>query len=165
VHNGKTYQDILITEDMVGRKLGEFVPYVDACSLRDVPTVTQKQTQKLTVGIWQYPQAVHVQAVQEQIGDSDGGMGFPFDGFLLLLFRELALTASNIMARERDWYCFGGVFQMTKTGNLYCEGNRSRSPAVAVSSPCRGSSVFYWWEVSFYPYLCCKNSGYCVGVI
>ncbi|KAG2025638.1 hypothetical protein GB937_002894 [Aspergillus fischeri] len=43
---------------------------------------------------------------------------------------------------------------MTKTGNLYCEGNRSRSPAVAVSSPCRGSSVFYWREVYFYTYLC-----------
>ncbi|KIW99984.1 uncharacterized protein Z518_10912 [Rhinocladiella mackenziei CBS 650.93] len=26
VHNGKTYQDIYITEEMVGRKLGEFVP-------------------------------------------------------------------------------------------------------------------------------------------
>lgn len=26
VHNGKIYQDVLITEDMVGRKLGEFVP-------------------------------------------------------------------------------------------------------------------------------------------
>ncbi|PKX97429.1 mitochondrial 37S ribosomal protein uS19m [Aspergillus novofumigatus IBT 16806] len=26
VHNGKTYQDVLITEDMVGRKLGEYVP-------------------------------------------------------------------------------------------------------------------------------------------
>jgi Ribosomal protein S19 len=26
VHNGKTYEDILITEEMVGRKLGEFVP-------------------------------------------------------------------------------------------------------------------------------------------
>ncbi|PTU25419.1 hypothetical protein P175DRAFT_0472714 [Aspergillus ochraceoroseus IBT 24754] len=27
VHNGKTYQDVLITEEMVGRKLGEYVPY------------------------------------------------------------------------------------------------------------------------------------------
>ncbi|KAL2862374.1 mitochondrial 37S ribosomal protein uS19m [Aspergillus lucknowensis] len=26
VHNGKTYQDIVITEEMVGRKLGEYVP-------------------------------------------------------------------------------------------------------------------------------------------
>ncbi|PYH44505.1 mitochondrial 37S ribosomal protein uS19m [Aspergillus saccharolyticus JOP 1030-1] len=25
IHNGKTYQDVLITEEMVGRKLGEFV--------------------------------------------------------------------------------------------------------------------------------------------
>ncbi|CAL5870963.1 uncharacterized protein PFLUO_LOCUS5205 [Penicillium psychrofluorescens] len=25
VHNGKTYQDVLITEEMVGRKLGEYV--------------------------------------------------------------------------------------------------------------------------------------------
>ncbi|DAA72972.1 37S ribosomal protein S19 [Trichophyton mentagrophytes] len=26
VHNGKQYQEILITEEMVGRKLGEFAP-------------------------------------------------------------------------------------------------------------------------------------------
>ncbi|PSN73191.1 mitochondrial ribosomal protein S19 [Corynespora cassiicola Philippines] len=26
VHNGKSYEDITITEDMVGRKLGEFAP-------------------------------------------------------------------------------------------------------------------------------------------
>jgi small subunit ribosomal protein S19 len=28
VHNGKIYHDVLITEDMVGHKLGEFSPYV-----------------------------------------------------------------------------------------------------------------------------------------
>lgn len=28
VHNGKKYDDITITEDMVGHKLGEFAPYV-----------------------------------------------------------------------------------------------------------------------------------------
>jgi len=28
VHDGKNYQDITITEDMVGHKLGEFAPYV-----------------------------------------------------------------------------------------------------------------------------------------
>jgi Ribosomal protein S19 len=28
VHNGKNYVDVTITEEMVGRKLGEFVPYV-----------------------------------------------------------------------------------------------------------------------------------------
>jgi len=27
VHNGKVYNDVLITEDMVGHKLGEFSPY------------------------------------------------------------------------------------------------------------------------------------------
>ncbi|KPI38252.1 37S ribosomal protein S19, mitochondrial [Cyphellophora attinorum] len=26
VHNGKIYQDVFVTEEMVGRKLGEFVP-------------------------------------------------------------------------------------------------------------------------------------------
>ncbi|KAJ9613419.1 mitochondrial ribosomal small subunit component [Cladophialophora chaetospira] len=26
VHNGKIYQDVYVTEEMVGRKLGEFVP-------------------------------------------------------------------------------------------------------------------------------------------
>ncbi|OOQ89282.1 mitochondrial 37S ribosomal protein RSM19 [Penicillium brasilianum] len=30
VHNGKTYQEIQITEEMVGRKLGEYVAYVIA---------------------------------------------------------------------------------------------------------------------------------------
>jgi ribosomal protein S19 len=29
VHNGKTYQEIQITEEMVGRKLGEYVAYVN----------------------------------------------------------------------------------------------------------------------------------------
>lgn len=28
VHNGKTYQEVQITEEMVGRKLGEYVAYV-----------------------------------------------------------------------------------------------------------------------------------------
>lgn len=28
VHNGKSYQDVRITEDMVGHKLGEFSAYV-----------------------------------------------------------------------------------------------------------------------------------------
>lgn len=28
VHNGKTYHEVVITEEMVGRKLGEYVPYV-----------------------------------------------------------------------------------------------------------------------------------------
>lgn len=28
VHNGKTYQEFVVTENMVGRKLGEFAPYV-----------------------------------------------------------------------------------------------------------------------------------------
>jgi ribosomal protein S19 len=28
VHNGKSYDDVLITEDMVGHKLGEFAAYV-----------------------------------------------------------------------------------------------------------------------------------------
>ena len=28
VHNGKDYQELQITEDMVGYKLGQFVPYV-----------------------------------------------------------------------------------------------------------------------------------------
>lgn len=34
VHNGKTYHDVTITEDMVGHKLGEFAPYVSG---RDIP--------------------------------------------------------------------------------------------------------------------------------
>jgi len=28
IHNGKSYNDLTITEDMVGHKLGEFAPYV-----------------------------------------------------------------------------------------------------------------------------------------
>lgn len=34
VHNGKTYQDVLITDEMVGRKLGEFAPYVSSYLIR-----------------------------------------------------------------------------------------------------------------------------------
>ncbi|PGH26953.1 hypothetical protein AJ80_01337 [Polytolypa hystricis UAMH7299] len=34
VHNGKDYQDVIITEQMVGRKLGEFAQYVFGLSLR-----------------------------------------------------------------------------------------------------------------------------------
>lgn len=30
IHDGKNYQDITITEDMVGHKLGEFAPYVQS---------------------------------------------------------------------------------------------------------------------------------------
>jgi ribosomal protein S19 len=32
IHNGKSYLDITITEDMVGHKLGEFAPYVQFSS-------------------------------------------------------------------------------------------------------------------------------------
>lgn len=37
VHNGKQYIDVAITEEMVGRKLGEYVPYVliDLKKLKD----------------------------------------------------------------------------------------------------------------------------------
>lgn len=28
MHNGKTYHEVVISEEMVGRKLGEYVPYV-----------------------------------------------------------------------------------------------------------------------------------------
>jgi ribosomal protein S19 len=34
IHNGKSYNDLLITEDMVGRKLGEFAPYVNSITSR-----------------------------------------------------------------------------------------------------------------------------------
>lgn len=34
VHNGKNYQDVIITEEMVGRKLGEYVSYVPLSRFR-----------------------------------------------------------------------------------------------------------------------------------
>ncbi len=33
VHNGMIYNDVEITEDMVGHKLGEFAPYVFAIAI------------------------------------------------------------------------------------------------------------------------------------
>ncbi|KAK8038660.1 hypothetical protein PG993_007071 [Apiospora rasikravindrae] len=33
VHNGKVYNDVVVTEDMVGHKLGEFSLYVPECGL------------------------------------------------------------------------------------------------------------------------------------
>jgi ribosomal protein S19 len=35
VHDGKNYVDVLISEDMVGHKLGEFAPWVTSLSLAD----------------------------------------------------------------------------------------------------------------------------------
>lgn len=57
VHNGKNYQDVRITEDMVGHKLGEFSAYV------------QLWKRKTGVGsdIQQYTETLHLQADQEQI--------------------------------------------------------------------------------------------------
>jgi ribosomal protein S19 len=36
IHNGKNYDDITITEDMVGHKLGEFAPYVCLMGTKEV---------------------------------------------------------------------------------------------------------------------------------
>ncbi|KAJ5433170.1 37S ribosomal protein S19 [Penicillium daleae] len=40
VHNGKTYQEIQITEEMVGRKLGEYVAYVNLVAPVDLRVVS-----------------------------------------------------------------------------------------------------------------------------
>ena len=49
VHNGKSYIDVRITEDMVGHKLGEFSPWVKGAFLgrsmhADFPPSTKKRT-------------------------------------------------------------------------------------------------------------------------
>jgi ribosomal protein S19 len=57
VHNGKTYQDVRITEDMVGHKLGEFSAYVWVGRGRS----TDKSDNQ------QHTETLHVQADQEQV--------------------------------------------------------------------------------------------------
>lgn len=57
VHNGKNYQDVRITEDMVGHKLGEFSAYV------------QLWKGKASAGsdMQQHTETLHLQADQEQV--------------------------------------------------------------------------------------------------
>ena len=57
VHNGKSYQDVRITEDMVGHKLGEFSAYAHN---RQGKTEARSDTQ-------QHPETLHLQADQEQV--------------------------------------------------------------------------------------------------
>lgn len=61
MHNGKTYVDVAVTEEMVGHKLGEYVAYVNP--------VWRSVRIMLTDPVPQYPQALHLQTVQEQIND------------------------------------------------------------------------------------------------
>ena len=64
VHNGKSYQDVRITEDMVGHKLGEFSAYVQQ---------TCRGKTEARSDIQQHPETLHLQADQEQVeGDSHG---------------------------------------------------------------------------------------------
>lgn len=57
VHNGKNYQDVRITEDMVGHKLGEFSAYVQ---IWNRTAWNGSDTQ-------QYTETLHLQADQEQV--------------------------------------------------------------------------------------------------
>jgi hypothetical protein len=57
VHNGKSYQDVRITEDMVGHKLGEFSAYV---WVRRGGSTDKSDNQ-------QHTETLHVQADQEQV--------------------------------------------------------------------------------------------------
>ena len=52
VHNGKHYQDVMITEEMVGRKLGEYVSYVHvflSCSYRHGRRMGSKEADLFSV--------------------------------------------------------------------------------------------------------------------
>jgi hypothetical protein len=62
IHDGKNYQDITITEDMVGHKLGEFAPYVH----QEPPSwrVVRILKYKLTVA-WQDTEELYVQTDEE----------------------------------------------------------------------------------------------------
>lgn len=62
VHNGKVYNDVRITEDMVGHKLGEFSAYVRFCRKR----------RKGRSDIRQHTKALHVQANEEQVEGENG---------------------------------------------------------------------------------------------
>jgi ribosomal protein S19 len=62
VHNGKIYNDVRITEDMVGHKLGEFSAYVRTCLRRGKG---RSDTQ-------QHKEALHVQADEEQVEGENG---------------------------------------------------------------------------------------------
>ena len=57
VHNGKSYTDVRITEDMVGHKLGEFSAYVRFCR-----RITKDKSDNQ-----QHPKTLHVQADEEQV--------------------------------------------------------------------------------------------------
>lgn len=66
VHNGKIYQEVTITEDMVGHKLGEFVPYV-LVPCQFVISFLRRMflLRMILFSYMQDPQAFHVQAVEE----------------------------------------------------------------------------------------------------
>lgn len=63
VHNGKVYNDVRITEDMVGHKLGEFSAYV--LPSRD-NWMGRSDNQ-------QHPETLHIQADEEQV-EGRGGL-------------------------------------------------------------------------------------------
>jgi hypothetical protein len=65
VHNGKSYQDVRITEDMVGHKLGEFSAYAQNCQGK---TEARSDTQ-------QHPETLHLQADEEQVEEVSQGIG------------------------------------------------------------------------------------------
>ena len=62
VHNGKIYNDVRITEDMVGHKLGEFSAYVQFC----------RRNWKDQSDTRQHTKALHVQADEEQVEGENG---------------------------------------------------------------------------------------------
>lgn len=67
VHNGKSYQDVRITEDMVGHKLGEFSAYVWRWS--------RKEKTESRSDIQQHSETLHLQADQEQVEGGSHGTG------------------------------------------------------------------------------------------
>ena len=67
MHNGKTYVEIQVTEEMVGRKLGEYVAYVYIfLRLFSTSMMSRLRMMRLFTDIQsalQDPQALHIQAV------------------------------------------------------------------------------------------------------
>jgi ribosomal protein S19 len=122
VHNGKSYQDVRITEDMVGHKLGEFSAYVRKCR-RNMEARSDTQ---------QHSEALHLQADEEQVEGGPHGIG--------------ANPSLNDDTTEEDFvkYLYSTALGIKEFGKLtstrdgphvssydYCTGYESRQP-----SPC-----------------------------
>ena len=88
VHNGKIYNDVRITEDMVGHKLGEFSACVALSKICIAADVLQDE------------KALHLQALQEQVNAHfkvDLSHILAFHGFLCTKFQSQRGTFGNLI--------------------------------------------------------------------